>query len=153
MVRIALSRAHPLSLPPPLALMQPEINFLAAVLAAVSAFLLGGLWYSPALFGNAWLKATGLTQEELAKSNPAVVYGVAFVFAVIAAVVFALFLGPAPAPGFAVGAGAAAGACWVGASFGINYMFERKPVSLLLINAGYHTAQFTLYGLILGLWH
>ncbi len=133
--------------------MQPEINYLAAVLAAISAFILGGLWYSPALFGNAWLRATGLTAEELAKGNPAVVYGVSFVLALIAALVFALFLGPAPALGFAVGAGASAGLCWVGASFGINYMFERKPIGLLLINAGYHTAQFTLYGLILGLWH
>lgn len=133
--------------------MQPEINYLAAVLAAISAFILGGLWYSPALFGNAWLKATGLSAEELAKGNPAVVYGVSFVLALIAALVFALFLGPAPALGFAIGAGASAGLCWVGASFGINYMFERKPIGLLLINAGYHTAQFTLYGLILGLWH
>lgn len=136
--------------------MQPgaeSINWLAAIAAAVSAFVLGGLWYSPALFGNAWMRATGLTPEELGRANPAVTYGVSFVLALIASVVFALFLGPAPALGFAIGAGASAGLCWVAASFGINYLFERKRFSLFLINGGYHTVQFTLYGLILGLWH
>jgi hypothetical protein len=52
-----------------------------------------------------------------------------------------------------LGAGFSAGLCWVAASFGINYVFERKSFALFLINGGYHTAQFTLYGLVLGLWH
>jgi hypothetical protein len=41
----------------------------------------------------------------------------------------------------------------VAASFGINYLFEQKSFTLFLVNGGYHTVQFTLYGLILGLWH
>jgi len=53
----------------------------------------------------------------------------------------------------AVGAGFSAGLCWVGASYGINYLFERRPFSLWAINAGYHTLQFTLFGLILGIIH
>jgi len=31
----------------------PEFNIWAVLTAAVSAFLLGGLWYSPALFARA----------------------------------------------------------------------------------------------------
>jgi len=45
----------------------------------------------------------------------------------------------------------AAGLCWVAASYGISYGFERRPLKLWLINGGYHTLQFTLFGLILGL--
>ena len=45
------------------------------------------------------------------------------------------------------------GLCWVAASFGINYLFERRPLNLWLINGGYHTLQFTLFGLILGWMH
>jgi hypothetical protein len=41
--------------------------------------------------------------------------------------------------------------CWVAGSFGINYLFERRPLGLWLINGGYHTLQFTVFGLILGL--
>jgi Protein of unknown function (DUF1761) len=60
---------------------------------------------------------------------------------------------PRPALGFALGAGFAAGPCWVATSFGINYLFERRNPRLFLINGGYHTAQFTVFGLVLGLWH
>ena len=51
------------------------------------------------------------------------------------------------------GAGFSAGLCWVGAAYGINYLFERRPLGLWAINAGYHTLQFTLFGLIVGLMH
>ena len=62
-------------------------------------------------------------------------------------------IGPKPAPGFAAAAGFAAGLCWVAGSFGINYLFEQRPLRLFLINGGYHTVQYTVIGLILGLWH
>jgi hypothetical protein len=41
----------------------------------------------------------------------------------------------------------------VATSFGINYLFERRNPRLFLINGGYHTVQFTVFGLVLGLWH
>lgn len=129
------------------------INLWAVLAAGVSAFMLGGAWYSPLLFGKAWQRATGLSDEQLKGGNPAVIFGGSFVLSLLAAFVFAMFLGPRPAIGLAVGAGAAAGLCWVAASFGINYLFERKSLALFLINGGYSTFQFTLYGLVLGLWH
>ena len=130
-----------------------DINILAVLAAAVSAFALGGVWYSPALFGKRWQEAVGLSDEEIAAANPAVKFGLAFVLALVVAFVFAIFLGPEPALPFAAGAGLAAGLCWVATSFGINYLFEQKSLELFLINAGYHTVQFTVIGIILGLWH
>lgn len=131
----------------------PDINWLAVVAAAASAFLLGGLWYSKAMFLKAWQRASGLTDDQMQKGHPGMIFGGAFVLSLIAAAVFALFLGPKPELGFALGAGGAAGLCWVASSFGINYLFERKNCTLFLVNGGYHTLQFTLYGLVLGLWH
>ena len=69
---------------------------------------------------------------------------------VIAAAFFAMFLGRNFGLGPATAAGFSAGLCWVAASFGINYLFERRPLKLWLINGGYHTLQFTFFGLILG---
>ena len=128
-------------------------NYLAVLAAAVSAFVLGGLWYSPVLFHKAWLAASGLTPEQAAAGNPAMIFGLSFLLALVAAFVFAMFLGPAPSLALGLGAGFSAGLCWVAASFGINYLFERKSLKLWRINGGYHTVQFTLYGLILALWH
>ncbi len=129
------------------------INYLAVLVAAASAFALGGLWYSPVLFQKSWLAASGLTEAHAQSGNPAMIFGLAFILALVAAFVFAMFLGPRPSLVLGLGAGFSAGLCWVAASFGINYLFERKPFRLWLINGGYHTVQFTLYGLILALWH
>jgi hypothetical protein len=131
----------------------PDINWFAVVAAAAASFALGGLWYSPMLFAGAWQREAGLSDEALKGRNPALIFGGAFALSLLAAAVFALFLGPRPGLGLAVGAGAAAGLCWVAASFGINYLFERRSLALFAINGGYHSGQFVLFGLILGLWH
>ena len=128
------------------------INLWAVLAAGVSAFVLGGAWYSPALFGKAWQKAAGLSDEQLKAGNMGLIFGATLVLSLIAALVFALFLRPKPAMALGLGAGASAGLCWVAASFGINYLFERRPLKLFLINGGYHTLQFTLIGAILGIW-
>lgn len=126
----------------------PEINYIAVLLAALSAFLLGGIWYS-AIFGKAWMRLTGQTEEVLKSGNPAMIFGGAFVLNLIAAWVLAMFLGPmALVP--ATLAGLSVGLCWVTASLGVNYLFERRPLGLWLINGGYFTIQFTAMGAIIG---
>jgi hypothetical protein len=129
-----------------------NVNIPAVVVAALSAFFLGGLWYSPVLFGRSWQRETGLDDAALKRRSPALIFGGGFVLSLIASAVFALFLGPHPSLNLALGAGVSAGLCWVAASFGINYLFEAKSLKLFLINGGYHTLQFTLMGLVFGLW-
>jgi hypothetical protein len=129
----------------------PEINWIAVLVAAVACFLLGGLWYSPLLFGKAWQRETGLTDEQLKRGNTARIFGLSFVLALLAAWNFANFLGPRPSLALGLGAGASAGLLWVAGSFGINYLFERKSFRLFAINGGYHTVQFAIIGLVLAL--
>ena len=128
-----------------------EVNIWAVIAAAVSSFLLGGLWYSPVLFMKPWNEAMGRTEKD--NGHPAKVFGLSFAFAVVAAYVFAVFLGPNPVLSESVKAGLLVGVAFVGMSFGINYQFANRPLSALFIDGGYHTGQFMLYGLILGAWH
>ncbi|HLL32028.1 MAG TPA: DUF1761 domain-containing protein [Allosphingosinicella sp.] len=129
----------------------PPIDWLAVLLCGASSMVLGAIWYSPLLFGRAWQREAGITDAALAGGNMPLIYGGALALSLIAAAVFALFLGPGMGLWPSVGAGAAAGLGWVGASFGINYLFERRSLRLALINGGYHTLQFIFFGLILGL--
>ncbi len=129
----------------------PQVKLLAVLLCGVASMLLGALWYSPLLFARRWQAGAGLSDEALASGNMALIYGLAFLLSLIAAYVFGMFLGPDMPLAACVGAGAAAGICWVAASFGISYLFERRSVAHWLINGGYHAIQFTLFGLILGL--
>ena len=127
-----------------------EINWLAVILAAVSAFILGGLWYGP-LFGKKWMGYTGMTEEKAKSANPAKTYGLAFLLALIAALGFGLFLHDGMTLEQVVGAGLGVGLFWVTTSFGISYLFEQKPLGLWLVNSGYHVLQFALYGAVFGL--
>jgi hypothetical protein len=101
---------------------------------AVSAFVLGGLWYSSALFGKPWQRETGLSDDALKRGNMPLIFGASFLLSLLAAGVFAMFIGPAPALPVALGAALAAGACWVAARFGIDYPFERRSLRLFFMN-------------------
>ena len=127
-----------------------EVNWIGVLVAAASAFVLGGIWYGP-LFGKKWLGYNGMTEEDAQTGHPGVIYGGAFVLSLIAAFVFAMFLGPKPGLHFAAAAGFSAGLCWVAATFGINYLFSRRPLGLWLIDGGYATFMFTLFGVAIGL--
>lgn len=63
-------------------------SWLSFVVALVASQLLGFLWYGKALFGKAWMEATGKSQEEVeAQSKPSV-----YVTAVVSATVMILVL-------------------------------------------------------------
>jgi len=128
----------------------PEISWLAVALCAISSLVLGGIWYSPALFAKPWQQAAGLSDDQLKSGNMAKIFGLTLVLSFIAAAVFAMFLGSDMSVGTATAYGFSAGLCWVAASYGITYLFEHRPLKLWLINGGYHTLQFTLFGLIIG---
>ena len=132
----------------------PPVNWIAVVVAALSTFLIGGVWYSPAVFGKAWMKENGLTEEGMKGSNMFKIFGTAFILGLIASVNLAMFLGPDPAMNATMGAfyGFLAGFGWVATFVGTHYLFERKSFKLFLINAGYSVVSLTIMGVILGAW-
>lgn len=130
----------------------PKINFLAVAAAAGSAFLIGGVWYSPILFGKLWMQQTGLADEELRRRNMGLVFGGSFLLSLIIALNLAAFLAGPPNLLWVMAAGALAGIGWVATAMGITYLFERRSTKLFAINAGYHALTFIVMGAILGAW-
>ncbi len=128
-----------------------DINIWAVIVAAASSFLLGGIWYSPVLFLNAWNTAMGRSEQD--NGHPARVFGLSFLFTLVSAFAFALLIGREPQLIEAVQAALLVGIGFVAMSFGVNYQFANRPIDALLIDSGYHTGQFLLYALILGSWH
>lgn len=128
------------------------VNWLAVFVASIIAFLLGGLWYSPKLFGKLWMQDVGLTEESAAEGNSAVIFGGSFVLIFIAATLLAYLLGSEGNwllglhTGFMIGIG------WVATAYGVTYLFERRPMRLFFINAGYNVVLFAIMGTILGAW-
>ena len=129
-----------------------SLNYLAILAAAASTFLIGGLWYSPLLFEPAWIRASGVSQADLAAGGKAKIFGAAFVFALVMAVNLAMFLN---APDTTMAWGATAGALaalWVALGIATVALFERRPFSYTAINGGYWVVSFIVMGAILGAW-
>jgi hypothetical protein len=129
-----------------------DVNFVAVLVAALSNFILGGLWYSRVLLGKPWMEASGMTEEKAKEGNMPRIFGVAFILEIIAAFVLAMFIGADAGFHFGAMAGFHVGLFWVGGGLGVIYLFEQRPLKLWLVNAGYMTVAFTLMGAILGAW-
>ena len=126
-----------------------EFNYLGIALAALSTFLIGGLWYSPAVFGKAWMKENGFKEEDMKGGNMVKIFGIAFVLGLISAINLAMFMGPEKNPSMGALWGFLAGAGWVATFVGTHYLFERRSFKLFLINAGYSIVALTVMGVII----
>jgi len=128
------------------------INWPAVIIAALSAFAVGGLWYSKPLFGSAWMTDSGLTMEQVQKGNKGKIFGFTAVFSLLMAVNLAMFLADAKTNvSWGTTAGFLAG-IWTFSAIAIHSLFEQKNWRLIFINGGYSVVSLTLMGAILGWW-
>jgi hypothetical protein len=128
------------------------INWLAVLVAGISAFILGGIWYSPALFGNAWMKENNMSLDEVKKCNKGKIFGWAFILALIMSVNLAMFLADSKTDiVWGTTAGVLAG-IWVFAGIAITGLFEHKTARYIFINGGYQLIALGLMGAIIGVW-
>ena len=133
--------------------MEASINYWAVLVAAISSFVIGGLWYAPFLFGNAWQKATGLTDEELKNANMGKTFGLSFILSVMIAYGMAMFFGGEVDLQMGLMYGSMTALCFVIPSMGTNSLFEHHSLKLFLINAGYNLVTYVVIGGIIGAWH
>jgi len=106
------------------------------------------------LFGKAWQLLSGLSDDDIQKGHPAMIYGGAFVLNLVAAVGMSMVLQLHPTPDLGSGfnVGVLIGLAFIATSFGINYLFAAKPLRLYLIDAGYMVVLMSIMGTILGAW-
>jgi hypothetical protein len=127
-----------------------HLNLWAILAATVSAFLIGGLWYSPVLFGRAWERANGFSESPQASPK---VFAISFLLILVMAVNLAMFLNDAKTTAaWGAIAGFLAGFGWAAMGLGVVALFERRSWKYSMINGGYLTVALTLMGLILGAW-
>lgn len=140
-----------------------HINYPAVLVAGVAAWIVGFVWYSPILYGNAWMKIMGAdkldeaTVEKMRKEGT--IYIVIIFFAsLLGAYVLARFIGWLGMT-TAVGGMRVAFLAWLGfavpGSLG-DAMFSGKDKSLIwpmaLIRIGHYLVSFLVVGAIIGAW-
>jgi Protein of unknown function (DUF1761) len=134
-----------------------QVNVLAILVAAVAAFALGALWYSPVLFAKQWMKAHGYTPDKLEamKKRMGRAYGVSFVCFLVMAAAMAILIHRLDV-GSVFGGIKLGGLCWVGFAATISLtanMYTDKPLSTYVIDAGYQLVYMVIMGIIVAVWH
>ena len=126
------------------------VDWIAVIAATIAAFVLGAAWYSKALFGNAWMREVGLTEEAINSANMGKMFGGTFVLQILAAIALSAFLGESSNWMEGLHTGLWIGLFWVATAYGVTYLFEQRPFRLWLINAGYYVVLYALMGTIIG---
>ena len=129
-----------------------NLSLIAIVVAAVAGMVIGALWYSPLLFGNAWLKAIGKTEDELASPMPAMI-GSMFA-CLVSAFAVAIIVGAFGATTISSGAavGALCGIGLVATAMLSDSLFCGWGWPLYFIQAGYRVVYLVAMGIIIGGW-
>jgi hypothetical protein len=133
------------------------LNWPAIAVAALAYFMLGALWYSKLLFVKPWIAALKIdVNNPDAKKGMGVMFGGSFLLLFIQSMAIAIIAerigirGDGWMSGLKLGA--LTGCCFCAATIGVNYLYEKKPISLFLINAGYAIVGNIIAGIIICCW-
>lgn len=156
-------------------------NIYAVLVAALSSFVVGFIWYNPKVFGTIWMNETGMTEEKAQKGNMAKIFGLTFVYsAMLAFIMPTIVIHQMGALGMIGGDATKALPSYIafladygdafrsfkhGALHGcmagiflalpvvaINGLFEQKSWKYIAITAGYWTVIMTVMGAIICGW-
>ena len=126
-----------------------HLNWLGVVLGAAAFFAVGALWYT-VLFGKAWQREVGLSDEQLKSgTSMGLIFGLCFLAELIVALVLAhLFASTAPSDRGKMMMAVGLGAGVMVPAIGINYLYMRKSLKLFLIDAGHFIVGMAALGAV-----
>lgn len=131
------------------------INWLALLVAAIAYFALGALWYSKVLFAKRWMQDAKIDPNDpKAKEGMGMMFGGSLAMMLISSFAIAVLANRLGLSGWMSGIklGALLGACFGAAGIAINYFYEKRPMSLFMINAGYQVLGCIIAGIIICMW-
>jgi hypothetical protein len=130
-----------------------EVTFFPILAAGIVSAVIGFVWYHPRVFGSAWMRMSNITPEmaERGKKRMPLYASFALLASMLAAYVMNYF-------GIAWGVYDVVGAIELGIWSWIGFvvptmlgmvLWEHKPFSLYLINAGYWLVSFVVMAIVL----
>jgi hypothetical protein len=131
------------------------INWLAVIVSGAAAMVIGFMWYGP-LFGIPWMKANKFTEKDMKKMKitPKMAMSLGTINSFVMAVFLALIIS-ALNSGSLVDGILAGLVLWAGIAVTTrvnSVIFEQRPLSLFIINAGYDLVTILAMGIILSVW-
>lgn len=140
--------------------MDVSVNYWAVFLAAVSSMVVGSIWYMPAVFGNSWIKLSGVKlNKNMTPGQMAWLYGSVFVASLLTAYILAhvAFLSNQFFHhSFMQDTLTTAVWLWLGftaARLYVHDAFEYRRKKLTLLNAAHELTTVLVMALIIGWLH
>ena len=132
------------------------LNWMAVIVAALAYFILGALWYSKMLFAPKWIGYLKIDiNDPNAKKGMGLMFGGSLVMMFIQSLAIAILAEKMHVIGgwmSGIKIGAFTGCCFCSSTIAVNYFYEKKPLGLFLINAGYAIAGNIIAGIIICSW-
>ena len=131
-------------------------SILPTFVAALAAFMLGALWYSPMLFAKAWVAAHGYTEADVKamQANAPKAYGISFLCFLLMAHVLAWLVHLTGASNWMYGLHLGF-LGWLGFALPLGltaHVYSNKKLATFLIDLGYQFVYLLLMGAIIGAW-
>lgn len=131
-----------------------EINFISVLFAGLAGFLLSTIWYSPLVYGKAWMEENKDSTDGNGFKRNVSYFIIALISCTIGALILDLFL--IAIQGFTIIVGAQTGLIgalgFSGTSLALDHSMKRGSWKLFRINLAHNLAIFMLMGSILGYW-
>ena len=130
--------------------MSEQVNYLALLLAVIASMAVGAAWYST--LAKPWMRAAGLTQEQIEADGSALAYVIAAAcHALMAYVLIGVIYHSGPVT--VMNGVMSALFIWGGfvmTSMIVNHRFQMRPWNLTFIDAGHYLLVLLAQGAILG---
>lgn len=125
------------------------LNWLAIVVATLAFFAVGAIWYT-ALFGKAWQREVGLTTEQLTGGrNTMAIFGLCLLLEFVVVLMLGhLFARLQPPDNAKMMIATGFGLAIMSPAIGINYLYQRRSLTLFLIDAGHFVVGMAAVGLV-----
>jgi uncharacterized protein DUF1761 len=135
----------------------PVINWVGVLVAWIASWLVHGIWYMP--FGRPWMRALGWTEADIQTPDgrrrmPARAMLVSLAAELLMTLMLAGIIGHMGGPTITIGlvSGALVWLGFVVTTIAVNNAFQRRPLTLTVIDSGGWLAVLLVQGLVLGLF-
>ncbi len=135
--------------------MEVTLNYAAILVAGLVNMMIGAAWYSPALFGNIWMKGMKINKKDIKMDKTmGLRYAVAFVMGLLMVYILAHYIDYMQADTASEGAETAFWP-WLGFIIPVmagDVLWNGKPFSVFAINTGHYLVALMAAGVLLASW-
>jgi uncharacterized protein DUF1761 len=129
-----------------------KVNWVAVVVAVLPSFVIGSIWYTPAVFGNYWMKQVGLKKKDAENVNMVKFLSLTAVLTFVMVTALATLMCALDLTTPVQGAvfGGLVSLTFSATTRGIHQLFEQKGLGLFLVNVGHDVLFLATAGAIIG---